>query len=158
MSKFSWLLLRTSGLNQKSDSYKVISHSLPFICNHQNRNQFIFSVSRTFAKLVVFEKLLCVFRKWRHYTVLNQNVALVTIILNVARVVVTNSVYKTKKIYNSFEIASFQRQKKINSQKISQIFDFFDLVWACSRLLTTFLSNANDTLCLKNSSCQVSSM
>ena len=118
MSKFSWLLLRTSGSNQKSDSYKIISHPLPFICNHQNGNQFIFGVSRTFAKLVVFEKLLCVFRKWRHYTNLSQNFAMVTIILNEARVVLPNFVNRTRKsIIVSIQQAS-KDNKKINFQKM----------------------------------------
>ena len=108
----------TSGLIQKSASYKTISYPLVFICNHQKGNRLKFGVLTTFANLVVFNKLLCMFRKWRHYTNLPQEKLLVIIILNVKRIALRNSVYRMKKsILVLIQQASKDSKKSIFRKK-----------------------------------------
>ena len=120
--RFLWDLSNvTSGLIRKSVTYKIISRPLIFICDHQIDNRFIFGISTTFTNLVVFEKLLCMFRKWRHYKKLSEIILLVTIILNQARVSVPNSVYKTKKSMIVWIQQASKNNKKIYFRKTSKI-------------------------------------
>ena len=100
----------------------MISHPLVFICNHQKWNRFVFGVSTTFANLVVFNVLLCMFRKWRHHTNLPHEKLFVMKILNVKRVALPNSVYRTKKsILVLIQQASKDSKKSIFRKKASAI-------------------------------------